>query len=91
MSKAGADCITPSKVIPLGLPLGVAKARKVELSKDAPLSKWPGVRGISGYDEGNYIAVLFLTWEYIQSAKWAELLDRSEKHQCSKEYSSETC
>ncbi|CAI7677728.1 unnamed protein product [Penicillium discolor] len=90
-SKAGADCITPHKVIPLGLPLGVAEARKVELSKDAPLSKWPGVRGISGYDEGNYIAVLFLAWAYILSAKWAELLDRSEKHQCSTKYSSETC
>ncbi|CAI7640868.1 unnamed protein product [Penicillium palitans] len=89
-SKAGADCITPPKVIPLGLPLGVADARKVELSKDAPLSKWPGVRGISGYDEGNYIAALFLAWAYILSAKWAELLDRSEKHQCSKKYSSET-
>ncbi|KAJ5687171.1 hypothetical protein N7536_009790 [Penicillium majusculum] len=90
-SKAGADCITPPKVIPLELPLGVAEARKVELSKDAPLSKWPGVRGISGYDEGNYIAVLFLAWAYILSAKWAELLDRSEKHQCSTKYSSETC
>lgn len=51
-SKAGADCITPPKVIPLGLPLGVADARKVELSKDAPLSKWPGVRDISGYEIG---------------------------------------
>lgn len=38
-SKSGANCITPSKVIPSGLPLGVAEARKVELSKDAPLSK----------------------------------------------------
>ncbi|KUM60079.1 hypothetical protein ACN42_g7050 [Penicillium freii] len=90
-SKAGADCITPSKVIPMGLPLGVAEARKVELSKDAPLSKWPGVRGISGYDEGNQVAVLFMAWAYILSAKWAELLDRSEKHQCSTKYSSETC
>ena len=90
-TKAGADCITPSKVIPLGLPLGVTEARKVELSKDAPLSKWPGVRGISGYDEGNYIAVLFLAWAYILSAKWAELLDCSEKHHCSTKYSFETC
>ncbi|KAJ5940731.1 hypothetical protein N7516_000899 [Penicillium verrucosum] len=90
-TKAGADCITPSKVIPLGLPLGVAEARKVELSKDVPLSKWPGVRGISGYDKGNYIAVLFLAWAYILSAKWAELLDCSEKHHCSTKYSFETC
>ncbi|KAJ5950292.1 uncharacterized protein N7479_008705 [Penicillium vulpinum] len=76
--------------MPLGLTLGVAKAEKVELSKDAPLSEWPGVRGISGYDEGNYVAVLFLAWAYILSAKWAELLDRSEMHQCSTKYSYET-
>ncbi|KAJ5428778.1 hypothetical protein N7445_010232 [Penicillium cf. griseofulvum] len=87
-SRAGANCITPPKVMPSGLPIGVAEARKVELSKDAPLSKWPGVRGISGYDEGNHIAVLFLAWAYILSAKWAELLDRSETHQCSTKYSS---
>ncbi|KAJ5815950.1 hypothetical protein N7447_008183 [Penicillium robsamsonii] len=65
-----------------------AEARKVKLSKGAPLSQWPGVRGISGYDEGNYITVLFLAWAYILSAKWAELLDRSEMHYCSTKYSS---
>ncbi|KGO75570.1 hypothetical protein PITC_098530 [Penicillium italicum] len=90
-SRAGADCITPPKVISSGLSLGVAKARKVRLSKDAPLSEWPGVCGISGYDEGNHIAVLFLAWAYILSAKWAELLDRSETHHCSTNYSTETC
>ncbi|KXG46488.1 uncharacterized protein PGRI_053440 [Penicillium griseofulvum] len=71
----------------VGLPIGVAEAQEVKLSKDAPLSEWPGVRGISGYDEGNYITVLFLAWAYILSAKWVELLDRSEAHQCSTEYS----
>ncbi|KAJ5227874.1 hypothetical protein N7489_008582 [Penicillium chrysogenum] len=89
-SRAGADCMTPPKVIPLDLRLGVPEARKVEISNEAPLSEWPGVRGISGYDEGNHIAVLFLAWAYILSAKWAELLDRSETHQCSTKYS-ETC
>jgi hypothetical protein len=59
-SRAGAYCITPPKVIPLDLRLGVSEARKVEISNEAPLSEWPGVRGISGYDEGNHIAVLFL-------------------------------
>jgi hypothetical protein len=89
-SRAGAYCITPPKVIPLDLRLGVSEAQKVEISNEAPLSEWPGVRGISGYDEGNHIAVLFLAWAYILSAKWAELLDRSETHQCSTKYS-ETC
>ncbi|CAG8319043.1 unnamed protein product [Penicillium nalgiovense] len=90
-SRAGAGCITPPKVIPLELRLGVSDAREVEISNEAPLSEWPGVCGISGYDEGNHIAVLFLAWAYILSAKWAELLDRSETHQCSMKYSFETC
>ncbi|CAG8908425.1 unnamed protein product [Penicillium egyptiacum] len=68
----------------------VSEAGKVELSKEAPLSEWPGVHGISGYDEGNHIAVLFLAWAYILSAKWAELLDRSDTHQCLAKYS-DTC
>ncbi|KAJ5360826.1 hypothetical protein N7517_010017 [Penicillium concentricum] len=87
-SRPGANCITPPKVMPSMLDLGVAEARKINLSKDAPLSEWPGVRGISGYDDGNYIAVLFLAWSYILSAKWAELLDRSDTHHCSTKYSS---
>ncbi|KAJ5511609.1 hypothetical protein N7453_003712 [Penicillium expansum] len=90
-SRAGADCITPPKVIPLRLPLGVAEAQEVELSRNVALSEWPGVCGITGYDEGNHIAVLFLAWAYILSAKWAELLDRSETHQCSMKYSSKIC
>ncbi|OQE38643.1 hypothetical protein PENCOP_c008G00928 [Penicillium coprophilum] len=87
-SRAGAECITPPKVMSSTLDLGVAKAQKVQLSKDAPLSEWPGVRGITGYDEGNYIAVLFLAWSYILSAKWAELLGRSGTHHCAPKYSS---
>jgi hypothetical protein len=49
-SKAGSKCITLPKVMPSGLPIGVAEAQKVKLSKDTPLSEWPCVRGISGYD-----------------------------------------
>ncbi|KAJ5793953.1 hypothetical protein N7457_000552 [Penicillium paradoxum] len=90
-SRPGAKCITPPKVMPLDLQLGVPKAREVELSSEAPLSEWPGVRGISGLDEGNHISVLFLAWAYIFSAKWAELLDISEMHRCTTKYSSRFC
>ncbi|RAH47587.1 uncharacterized protein BO95DRAFT_451757 [Aspergillus brunneoviolaceus CBS 621.78] len=37
---------------------------------------WPGIQGAPGQDEGNHIAVLFLAWAYILSARWAEIMER---------------
>ena len=54
----------------------------VELSDSAPFAEWPGVQSLEEYDEGNYIAVLFLAWAYILSARWSELLSKSPEHRC---------
>ncbi|KAL4902044.1 hypothetical protein BDW74DRAFT_169786 [Aspergillus multicolor] len=42
---------------------------------------WPGVKGLEGYDNGNYLAVLYFAWAYILSARWIELLDCSADHE----------
>ncbi|KAE8356962.1 hypothetical protein BDV28DRAFT_125990 [Aspergillus coremiiformis] len=60
--------------MPSHLILGVQSSLAVQISDSAPLAEWPGIQGISGHDEGNYLAVLFLAWAYILSARWAELL-----------------
>ncbi|KAJ6033876.1 uncharacterized protein N7446_007827 [Penicillium canescens] len=66
--------------------VGVGIPQEVSVSENATFSQWPGVRGISGYDKGNYIAPLVLAWAYILSAKWAELLEDSQKHKCTTKY-----
>ncbi|OJJ72417.1 hypothetical protein ASPBRDRAFT_54263 [Aspergillus brasiliensis CBS 101740] len=63
----------------------------VKLSADAPFSDWPGVEGLAGYDEGDYLPLLFLTWAYILSARWAELLERSVDHECQMSYTAQSC
>lgn len=63
----------------------------VKLSADAPFSDWPGVEGLAGYDEGDYLPLLFLTWAYILSARWAELLKRSVDHECQMSYTAQSC
>lgn len=55
-------------------------------SKDSPLSDWPKFHGLSHYDEGNYLSVLYLAWAYIISARWVELLRRSTNHECHMTY-----
>ncbi|KAE8395986.1 hypothetical protein BDV23DRAFT_65603 [Aspergillus alliaceus] len=67
-------CPLEPKAIPAHLILGVQNPLTVQISDSAPLTEWPGIKGISGHDEGNYLAVLFLAWAYIFSARWAELL-----------------
>ena len=62
--------------------LATQNAMNVELLDSAPFAEWPGVQRLEGYDEGNYIAVLFLAWAYILSARWFELLSRSLEHRC---------
>lgn len=62
--------------------LAIHRPLQVQFSDDAPLSIWPGVEGLPELGEGNYIAVLFLAWNYIFSAKWAELLSKSPEHEC---------
>ncbi|KAE8142645.1 hypothetical protein BDV38DRAFT_267840 [Aspergillus pseudotamarii] len=62
--------------------LATQAAMNVELSDSVPFAEWPGVQGLEGYDEGNYIAVLFLAWAYIRSARWSALLNRSPEHWC---------
>ena len=61
----------------------------MRLSQNSPLSDWPGVQGLTGYDKGNYISVLYLAWAYILSARWIELLGRFADHECHMVYNSE--
>ncbi|PIG84595.1 hypothetical protein AARAC_002425 [Aspergillus arachidicola] len=75
-------CQLGPKEIHRTLLLATQNAMNVELSDSAPFAEWPGVRGLEGYDEGNYIAVLFLAWAYILSARWSELLSISPEHRC---------
>ncbi|KAE8308144.1 hypothetical protein BDV41DRAFT_568477 [Aspergillus transmontanensis] len=75
-------CQLGPKEIHRTLLLATQNAMNVELSDSAPFAEWPGVQGLEGYDEGNYIAVLFLAWAYILSARWSELLSISPEHRC---------
>jgi hypothetical protein len=79
-------CDVGPRTIPLQLLLAVPDSLKVQFSDCAPLAEWPGIQGLSGNDEGNYIALLFLAWAYILSARWAELLEHSSRHDCRKGY-----
>ena len=36
---------------------------------------------MDGYDNGNYLAVLYLAWAYILSIRWVEILSRSADHE----------
>lgn len=83
-------CDLPPKVLPKQLLLAVGSRLNVELSEDSSLSDWPGVWGLSGYDEGNYLSVLYFAWAYIISARWAELLSRSADHECHKSYTADS-
>lgn len=73
-------CNSEPRIIPSQLLLAVSHPVKVQFSDHAPLVKWPGVQGISGNFQGNYIAPLFIAWAYILSARWVELLGCSPKH-----------
>ncbi|KAJ5124396.1 uncharacterized protein N7515_008221 [Penicillium bovifimosum] len=82
-------CDLQAKVLPKQLLLAVGSRLNVELSEDSPLSDWPGVQGLSGYDKGNYLSVLYFAWAYIISARWVELLGRSADHECHMGYTSD--
>ncbi|KAJ5267502.1 hypothetical protein N7478_010310 [Penicillium angulare] len=77
------NCDSQPRVMPKQLLLAVSSPLNVRLSEDSPFSDWPGVQGLSGYDQGNYLSVLYLAWAYILSARWVELLGRSADHECS--------
>ncbi|KAK6823721.1 hypothetical protein RU639_006404 [Aspergillus parasiticus] len=49
-------CQLGPKEIHRTLLLATQNAMNVELSDSAPFAEWPGVQGLEGYDEGNYIA-----------------------------------
>ncbi|KAJ5884770.1 hypothetical protein N7495_009280 [Penicillium taxi] len=80
------QCDLQPKVLPKQLQLAVSRQLSVRLSKNSPLSNWPGVQGLSKYDKGNYLSVLFFAWSYILSARWVELLNRSTGHECQLKY-----
>ena len=86
----GYCCLEP-KLMPLDILLAVPDPLIVQISDSAPLTSWPGVQGLSGYDEGNYITVLFLAWSYILSARWAEALKHSSEHRCTSKFKVKTC
>lgn len=75
-------CNLPPRILPKQLLLAVSGRLSVELSEDAPFSVWPGVQGLSGYDQRNYLSVLYFAWAYVLSARWVELLGRSAGHEC---------
>lgn len=79
-------CDLEPRILPRQLLLAVGSRLNVELSEDSPLADWPGVQGLSGYDEGNYLSVLYFAWAYILSARWVELLGRSADHGCHMSY-----
>lgn len=82
-------CELPPRVLPKQLLLAAGSRLSVKLSEDSPLSEWPGVQGLSGYDKGNYLSVLYFAWAYILSARWVELLSRSADHESHMSYSSQ--
>lgn len=84
-------CDLPPRVLSKQLLLAVGHKVSVRLSTDSPFSHWPGVHGLSDYDEGNYLSVLYLAWAYILSARWVELLGRSRDHECQMSYSPPSC
>ncbi|PYI02782.1 hypothetical protein BO78DRAFT_463756 [Aspergillus sclerotiicarbonarius CBS 121057] len=71
--------------------LGVQSPLMVQVSEHAPLAEWPGIEGLSGYDEGNYLAILFIAWAHILSARWAELLRDCSGHLCSSKFTGRAC
>lgn len=75
-------CDLQPRVLPKQLLLAVGSRLTVRLSEDSPLLDWPGVQGLSSYDKGNYLLVLYFAWAYILSARWVELLSRSAGHEC---------
>ncbi|RJE22649.1 hypothetical protein PHISCL_05032 [Aspergillus sclerotialis] len=82
-------CNLPERVLPKQLLLAVGSRLSVMLSEDSPFSDWPRVQGLPGYDEGNYLSVLYFAWAYILSARWVELLNRSADHECRISYTAE--
>ncbi|RAK96546.1 uncharacterized protein BO80DRAFT_428968 [Aspergillus ibericus CBS 121593] len=80
-STSRGTCDLPPIVLPKQLLLAVQSRLSVRLSEDAPLEKWPCVKGLEGYDNGNYLAVLYLAWAYILSVRWVEMLSRSADHE----------
>ncbi|KAJ5925081.1 hypothetical protein N7454_007720 [Penicillium verhagenii] len=79
-------CDLEPKVMPKHFLLANSEKSNVRLSEDSPFSDWPGIQGLTGYDKGNYLAVLYLAWAYILSARWVELLGRSGDHECHMAY-----
>lgn len=79
-------CNLRPRVLPKQLLLAVGSRLGVRLSEDSPFSDWPGVEGLSSYDKGNYMSVLYFAWAYILSARWVELLSRSADHECRMDY-----
>ncbi|RAH75386.1 uncharacterized protein BO66DRAFT_416678 [Aspergillus aculeatinus CBS 121060] len=70
------QCPLPPKAMPARLVVGVQSSLAVHLSDSAPLAAWPGTQDQPDQDEGSYLAVLFLAWAYILSARWAEIMAR---------------
>ncbi|PIG83844.1 hypothetical protein AARAC_001789 [Aspergillus arachidicola] len=84
-------CDLEPRVLPKQLQLAVGSRVTVKLSEDSPFLDWPGIQGLSGYDNGNYLSVLYLAWAYILSARWVELLSRSADHECYMSYTAQEC
>ena len=51
-----------------------------------PLGRLASSSGTSRECPGNYLSILYLTWAYILSAQWVELLNRSADHKCNMAY-----
>lgn len=88
---SGERCHPDPKIMPLNILLAVRNPVAVELSDSTPLANWPGAEGLSGFDEGNYLTILFLAWAYVLSARLVESLAYSPEHRCTKTYKSRGC
>lgn len=83
------ECDLPLRELPKQLLLAVGSRLSVRLTQDSPLSDWPGVEGLEGYDKGNYLSVLYFAWAYILSARWVEVLSHSADHECHMDYNTQ--
>lgn len=75
-TSTGIHCQLEPKKLPLKLSLGTHRPLQVQFVKESPLLEWPG-----GEVKISYVGVLVLTWAYILSVKWMEILKRIHGHE----------
>ncbi|KAL8725872.1 MAG: hypothetical protein Q9181_006256 [Wetmoreana brouardii] len=68
------DCDLPAKTLFRDLLCGGLHPTACTFQDTPRCTEWPGVNGLDGHPaKGNHLAILFLAWAYILSARWLEL------------------